>query len=73
MGKILTGHLSIFIKCERLGDQKQLETEPKEHPVLAHQLLESKERGPQDSQEGPPRVVSGRGAMRPSSLQFKDT
>lgn len=73
MGKILIGQLSIFTKCERLRDQKQLEIESKKHPLLAHRLLESKERGPRDSQECSPRAVSVRGAMRPSSLQFKDT
>lgn len=70
MGKILIGHLSIFTKCERLRDQKQLETESKTHLLLAHRL---KERGPRDPQECSPTAVSGRGSMRPSSLQFKDT
>lgn len=35
MGIILTEHLSMFIKCERLRDQKQLETELKKRPLLA--------------------------------------
>lgn len=35
VGRILSGHLSIFIKRERLRDQRELETELKKHPLFA--------------------------------------
>lgn len=35
VGRILRGHLSILIKCERLRDQRGLEPELKKHPLPA--------------------------------------
>lgn len=63
VGKILRGHLSIFTKCERLRDQKQVETELKKHP-LVHRLLESKRRGSSRS----PRMLS-QGCIRKGAYE----
>lgn len=70
MGRIRRGHLFILIQCERLKDQRGLETELKKHPLLALTLtVQNGVKIPKNAflglhQEG--------GAMKPSSLQLKD-